>query len=216
MNYRGETMEKLPREKIIEKANEIFNTCDVVAKHGTSLKNAVSIMDTGFRFDKTSMAGQISKDPVKLCSYGWKENPAGDSTNVIIVLPKSFIKMLKGYNDEEYEQWLERYVKDGTDSTMLFYGVADVIPGESTEFMGIPLPGIDKYCVPREFVKGFFFFCDNTTYLNFVHDPSEALEHLSYVENEHYFENLSPVEQQAFVEELIAKKEKKTQEQPAR
>ena len=65
-------MEKLSKDIIIGIANGILEENDIIAMHGTSIENAKSIMETGFNFDKTSMAILKSKNIVSLCRYGWK------------------------------------------------------------------------------------------------------------------------------------------------
>lgn len=92
-------MRKLSKEEILEIVQKIFSGSDIIAKHGTSITNALSILETGFNYDKTSMVGQKSKDPVKLCSYGWKESKRGVSYNGILLpgieichVPREFVK----------------------------------------------------------------------------------------------------------------------------
>lgn len=193
-------MEKFPKEKIIEVANEIFESCDVVAKHGTWFHKAMSIMETGLDYDKTTMAGQVSKDPIKLVSYGWKEVPAGEAANVILALPKTFIKKLNGMNDEQYKEWLAKFLNRGPDAEILLYAASEKHNTGIIEYKGVTLQGTESCHLPREFVKGSFFFCDNKTYFDFIKNPEEALEHLTYVENEYFFDNLTPEEQDKFVE----------------
>ena len=45
--------------------------------------------------------------------------------------------------------------------------------------------------------------------MDFISNQEEALEHLTYVENEHFFDNLTQEEQDAFVEEFRLKREEK-------
>ena len=194
-------MEKLSKEQVLDVANNIFETCDIIAKHGTSISSAMSIIDTGFDFDKTSMVGQKSKDPVLLCSYGWKENMRGDATNVILAIPKSFVMKLNNMSESVYEAWKESVLEKGSDAEFLFYAVSKEKEDKVIERpSGFPqLPPVIKRNVPKEFIKGFFVFCDNTNYLDFISNPEEALNHLSYVENENFFDNLTMEEQDKFV-----------------
>ena len=200
-------MEKLSKEEVIRIANGIFESCDVVAKHGTWFHKAINIMETGLNFDKTSMVGQVTKDPVKLGSYGWKEVPAGEAANVILALPKSFIKKLNGMNDEQYEVWREKFLQRGPDAEMLLFAASEKQSTGIIEYNGITLPGIETCHLPREFVKGCFFFCDNTNYFDFLQNPEEALNHLAYQENENFFDNLTLEEQDRFVEAFKGKKD---------
>ncbi len=199
-------MEKLLRKQVVEIANQVFDNCDIVAKHGTSLSSAVSIMETGFDYDKTSMIGQASKDPVKLCAYGWKESKRGEASNVILAIPKSFIMKLNGFDEKQYNEWVKQRIVKGSDAEMLLYAVSDKKETGITSFGGITLPGIEKCHLPREFVKGSFFFCDNTNYMDFLQNPEEALDHLAYMDNEYFFDNLTPEEQDKFVDEFKGKK----------
>ena len=85
-------MESMPREKIEEIALKILYSGDIIAKHGTSVKNALSIINTGFDFQRTSFVMQVSKKIEPLCGYGWKENGPNDSANVIIEIPTPSLK----------------------------------------------------------------------------------------------------------------------------
>ena len=211
-------MEKLSKEKINEIAKNIFDSSDIIGKHGTSVANALSILETGFYFDKTSMVIQTSKDITALCSYGWKNNRAGDATNVIIALPKLFIKMLKGMNANKYEEWIKMIYTNNYGESMLI-GVSSIVETRiiqsSTKTIGnstlapISVPYTKRH-IPRELIKGFFAFCDGKTYRDFLSKPEEALEHLTYFENPHYFDNLSLEEQEQFVEKFCEKKKQHT------
>ena len=87
-------MEKMSKEQIEQIGEYILSESDLIAKHGTSLANGLSILDTGLNFHRTSMVIQNNDDIVSLCTYGWKENSGGDAVNVIISVPKSFFKDL--------------------------------------------------------------------------------------------------------------------------
>ena len=206
-------MEKLSRERIIEIANSIFESSDVIAKHGTSVAKATSILETGFYYDKTSMAIQYSKNVVALCSYGWKESYRNDSTNVVLAIPKSFIKMINGFSDEEYLVWLSNIQQKDLGSG-LFYASSKVVEEKDTEFEKqgkFTLPRLPKYVkahIPKEFVKGFFVWCDGKISLDFLSNPEDSLDHLSYVENPAYFDNLSLEEQEQFVADFKGEKRK--------
>ena len=207
-------MEKLSRERIIEIANGIFESSDVIGKHGTSVAKATSILETGFYYDKTSMAIQYSKNVVALCSYGWKESYRNDSTNVVLAIPKSFVKMLNGFSDEEYEAWISRVRQEDLGGS-LFYASSKDVEEKPVElkkqgnFTPPRLPNYMRVHVPKEFVKGFFIWCDGKIYLDFLSNPEDSLDHLSYVENPAYFDNLSIEEQEQFVADFKGEKRRK-------
>lgn len=81
-------MENMPREKIVKIANTIFENGDIIANHVTSIKNAMSIINTGFDYHRTSFVVQKTKSIDCLCVYGWKDNEPNDATNVVIEIPR--------------------------------------------------------------------------------------------------------------------------------
>ena len=164
-------------------------------------------MKTGFKFDKTSMAILKSKNIVSLCHYGWKENVAGDCANVIIAIPKSFIKLLNNYNDDEYSNWIDNINRNNYQEGMFITISTTVEYREPQErkmgkFIAPRLPNYIKRCIPKEFVKGCFIYCDNKRYLDFLSNREEALNHLTYIENPCFFDNLSHEEQVEFVRQF--------------
>ncbi len=56
-----------------------------------------------------------------------------------------------------------------------------------------------KRNIPREFIRGCFIYCDNTNYLYFLSNKGESLNHLTYVDNPYFYENLSYDDQMEFV-----------------
>lgn len=185
-------MKKLSREEIINIGNEILNESDIVAKHGTSVDCAISIIDTGFKFQRTSMVVQQSKSVTGLCVYGWKENRPGDATNVVISIPKDFIMKLLNLDENGYQKWIE-YIKKNNYEENFIYSLANV------HFEGVGIAPLMCGCVPNEFIKGFFAFCDNTNYLKFLNNKEEALDHLTFVPNPSFYTELTREKQEEVV-----------------
>ena len=205
-------MESLPKNQIIEIAKNIFNESDIIGKHGTSVANAKSIVETGFVFYRTSIAIQNGKSIVGLCSYGWKENAANDATNVIISIPKSFIMMINHFSEDDYKNWIEMVQRDKA-MEGLFIAISSVIEtreADTSEQFGkfVPprLPNYMKRHIPKEFIKGFFVWCDGKRYFDYLSKLEESLEHLSYVENPYFFNNLSIEDQEKFVASFTEEK----------
>ena len=103
-------MKNMPRKEVEKIALEILTSGDIIAKHGTSITNALSILSTGFDFHRTSFVMQSSKSIESLCHYGWKENPPNDSANVIIEIPREFFMDLLDFNSEEYNNWMQSII----------------------------------------------------------------------------------------------------------
>ena len=116
---RSDFMQNLPREEIIQIANSILSNSDVIAKHGTSVANAQSIINTGFNYNRTSFVMQTSKSVEALCGYGWKENGPDDSTNVIIEIPKDFMMDLLSLDDDGYNSWIQSVINDEAQEAVL-------------------------------------------------------------------------------------------------
>ena len=190
-------MSKMDR-KIIEKVGEdILSESDIIAKHGTSIANAKSIIETGFRFNRTSMVVQSTDNVVGLCTYGWKENRGGDAANVILSVPKSFFMDLLGYDENEYSKWIEKIKKDGLEEKIIL-SVCDVLFEKQIG----PYPPLIKSTLPKEFVRGIFVYTDNKTYLNFLNNFEEGMNYLEYFDNPKFYNNLSEEEKSVFVEKM--------------
>lgn len=182
-------MVKQDRCVIEETAKKILDSGDVFALHGTSIENALSIMETGYDFHRTSFVSLNEKSIVVMCSYGWKENARGDAANVIIEVPASFYKQLIGLSEEEYESWKNNNLREvGTETAL-----------KSLAHMEINGPFMQAH-IDREFIRGVFIFCDDKTYVDFLNNKEEALNHLCFIENEHFFDNLPSLEQREFVD----------------
>ena len=192
-------MEKLGREKILSIGNSILAESDVVAVHGTSISNADSIMNTGFNYNRTSMAFGNKDAVVGLCTYGWKENKAGDAANVVISVPKSFFKALMGFDDKKYEEWINR-IKD--DKEFLVASLCDM---NFSSQMGLSNVGFLNKHLPKEFIKGMFIYTDNKTSLSFLNNKEEGLDYLTYIDNPNFYENLDEEEKAKFVEDMKIK-----------
>lgn len=197
-------MKNLQRNKIEEIALTILNNGDITAKHGTSIENAMSIINTGFNYHRTSYVMQNKKDINLLCGYGWKDNPPNDSTNVVIQVPRQFIMdLLSMTNLEEYSMWLENVINN--------YNCEDILKSFTT-FEWFPEKKVGKFTtspsfkahIPQEFIVGAFIWCNGKTYLSLGEDES-PLDNLNFVENERFYLNLSPEDRKEFVNRMREK-----------
>ncbi len=177
-------MEKMTRENIENIANKILEESDIIAKHGTTIANAQSILENGFLYYRTSFVLQKSKSAEGLCDYGWKDTAAPDDTaTVIISIKKEFIKDWFGLNDEEYEKWIQAHENDKKTYIDAFSGCFNIAK------------------TPKELIAGVFVWCDGKTYLNLEKDES-ALDHMTFIENKKFYNNLSVEEKLKFIKEL--------------
>ena len=197
---KGNNMEKMPRNQIEEIGKDILSRTDIIAQHGTSIANAKSIMETGFNFTRTSYVINSKKDLILLCTYGWKENFKGDAANVIMCLPKSFFIQLIGFDNSAYSMWIDNALRQNQQAQLLdsitYFDFSSSVNKDDMVMRGY------KGTIPREFVKGCFIYTDNTNYLSFFPDNNAGMDHLTYIENPNYFENLSKDDQALFVEEM--------------
>ena len=53
--------------------------------------------------------------------------------------------------------------------------------------------------ISKEFIKGVFIYTDNKNASSFSNNRDEAFEHLTYLENKNYFDNLSSEDQKVFM-----------------
>ena len=60
--------------------------------------------------------------------------------------------------------------------------------------------------IPREFIRGFFSFCDGTFYTQFLSNPEAAMDHLSYTDNPYFYNNLPYEERVKFLEDFRQRK----------
>ena len=187
-------MERMSKEQIEKMGKEILGESDLIAMHGTSLANGLSILDTGLNFHRTSMVIQENDDIVSLCTYGWKENPGGDAVNVIISVPKSFFKDLLGYDDISYSKWIKN-IKDSNYQSAVINSVCD---------MKMNGPVFNSN-MPKEFIKGMFVYTDNKTYLSFASNPEEGMNHLTYIDNSNFYEHLNEEQKKEFVSKMRKK-----------
>lgn len=181
-------MEKLSKEQIQNIGKNILQESDIVANHGTSIENGLSILETGFNFNRTSMVFHESDDVISLCTYGWKENEAGNAANIIISIPKEFYMLLLDYDEETYKAWIKN-VKANHMQSQLINSVSEF------EYTNGPF---FRATVPKEFIKGMFVYTDNKTSFSFD-NKEEAMNYLTYIDNKHYFTNLSDEEKFEFV-----------------
>ena len=197
-------MENMPRNQIEEIALSILNNGDIIAKHGTSIECAKSILETGFNYHRTSFVVQKTKDIEALCGYGWKDNKPGDSTNVIIQIPKQFIMDLFEMSDlDEYNRWIENIIDlDLSEDVLKLVTTIENFPSKKVgKFV---TPPAFKAHIPQEFIVGAFIWCNGKTVLN-IEEGESPLDNLSFVTNEKFYLNLSYEEQQEVVSKIKKK-----------
>lgn len=209
-------MQNLPRDEIVTIANNILGNGDILAKHGTSVKNAISIMDTGFDFHRTSYVIQTSKSVDSLCGYGWKENPPGDATNVVIQIPRDFLMDYFGMDDSEYQKFIQMINDDKSQNKVLDYFTTfeytrSDVPDPNEKFP-IVMPPSFKAHIPREFIAGTFIWCNDKKYST-LKDGESALDNLNFVSNSNFYSNLTPEAKQEFIDQM---KEELGKEQESR
>ena len=129
------------------------------------------------------------------------------------MIPKLFLKELFVRSDEDYEEW----IRNGTLANEFFEegiieAIADTIETEKpnvenkTKFaMPKPIFHPQKH-IPREFIRGFFSFCDGTFYTQFLSNPEAAMDHLSYTDNPYLYNNLPYEERVKFLEDFRQRK----------
>lgn len=179
-------------EKIRQIGEMLLSESDIVAKHGTSIKNAMSILKTGLNYYRTTMVVQEIPSVVGLCTYGWKENAIGDAANVVVSAPKSFFKDLHGWDEQEYNDWVE-YIKERKSQELVFMSLSNVEFGMLGSF---------KAKLPKEFVRGCFIYTDGKNTYSFSNNMEKAMDYLTYVDNPSFYENLSPKEKEEFVSKI--------------
>jgi len=203
-NMGVDIMESMPKKQIEEIALNILDSGDIIAKHGTSVKNALSIINTGFDFHRTSFVMQISKSIESLCGYGWKENGPNDSANVIIEVPREFFMgLLYMSSIDEYNSWIQN-IKSGNQQEGVLNSVTTFEYFEVKNDGFFMIPPTFKAHIPQEFIVGAFIWCNGKTYLNLKEDEN-ALDNLNFVPNEKYFLNMQPDEKRKFLSEMRAK-----------
>ena len=197
-------MESMSRKQIEEIALNILDAGDIIAKHGTSVKNALSIINTGFDFHRTSFVMQISKNVERLCGYGWKENGPNDSANVIIEVPREFfMNLLYMSTIDEYHSWIQNIIKENQQEDVLnSVTMFEFFEAKNDGFFMIP-PTFKAH-IPQEFIVGAFIWCNGKTYLN-IEEGENALDNLNFVPNENFYLNMQPDEKRKFLSEMRTK-----------
>lgn len=185
---------KLPKVEIESIAKTILSESDIIAKHGTSIDNGLSIISTGFNYHRTSYVIDTGNSIEGLCTYGWKDNKIDDSANVIISIPRTFMMEVFNLNEEEYDSFI-RNVKYKELESDIIDSLCDC---ERNGFF-------TQMKLPREFIRGMFIFTDHKTYKDFLDNPEDGLMHLAFYNNPNYFKNLNKEEQKAFVEHMKEK-----------
>lgn len=182
-------MKKLSKEEIKNIGISILEESDIVANHGTSIQNGLSILETGFNFNRTSMIFHNSEDVINLCTYGWKENEVGSAANIIISIPKEFYKQLFNYDDISYGLWIDNIRRNQLQLELI----------NSVSNFDFKVDSIFKATVPKEFIRGMFVYTDGKNYLSFFENKEAAMNYLTYIDNPYFFMNLQDEEKFKFV-----------------
>ena len=205
-------------ERIRQIGEMLLSESDIIAKHGTSIDKAMSILETGFNYRGTSMVIQRTDDIAELCAYGWKRNAGGDAANVVLSIPKDFFKALCGWNEQAYDNWI-RGVKKQKQQEDVIDEMSNKEFGQqwvasrsmnNMKFSTPMLPPRFNATLPKEFVRGALIFTDGKTYLSFLDNKEEALRYLTYVDNPGFYGNLSFEEKEKFIlkmRETLSKKD---------
>lgn len=181
---KGEIMKKMSKEQIIDIGNSILQESDIIANHGTSIENGLSILETDLKFNRTSMIINDTKDIISLCTYGWKENETGNSANIIISIPKEFYMKLLDLNDDAYKTWI-RNIKNCHLQSHLIDSISEFDFNNGSLF---------EVTVPKEFIRGMFVYTDNKNYLSFLNNKEEGMNYLTYIDNKNFYTNLTDEE----------------------
>ena len=201
-------MDNMPRQEIIAIATSILNNGDIIVKHGTSINNAKNILEKGFDYHRTSFVWQMNKNIEALCNYGWKDNPPNDSANVIIEIPREFIKDLLSIDEEEYQKWIETILNNNNEEAVLNsltsfeYKPSKKIKLSSGREISSP-PSFSAH-IPKEFVVGTFIWCNEKTYLR-LKDTESALDNLTFIPNNNFYLNLERDSKKNFIEKMRLK-----------
>ena len=203
-----DNMENMPRERIAELATNILSSGDIVAKHGTSIENALSIINTGFNYQRTSFVIQTSKSIEALCGYGWKENGPNDSANVIIEVPREFIMDLLSINNDGYQKWLQNII-DGNNqeaviNSITTYEMQHIQNSSTNSLFSPPMPPIMSAHIPQEFIVGAFIWCNGKTYLR-LDEGESALDNLTFIPNDNFYLNMQADAKKEFIRKMRTK-----------
>lgn len=189
---KGEIMKKMSKEQIIDIGNSILQESDIIANHGTSIENGLSILETDLKFNRTSMIINDTKDIISLCTYGWKENETGNSANIIISIPKEFYMKLLDLNDDAYKTWI-RNIKNCHLQSHLIDSISEFDFNNGSLF---------EVTVPKEFIRGMFVYTDNKNYLSFLNNKEEGMNYLTYIDNKNFYTNLTDEEKNTFIDKM--------------
>lgn len=198
-------MESIPREQIEAIATNIFDCSDIIAMHGTSVKNGLSILNAGFNFNKTSYVMLGNKSIKALCCYGWKENKPNDAVNVIIAVPREFLmNLLSMSNIEEYNNWIQNAINNDMQEGIL-NSLTSFEYHERKQSGRYFFPASFSAHIPEAFIVGMFVWCNGKTYLNLLVKEESALDNLNYIENKKFYLNLSSEERNEVVTQMREK-----------
>ena len=166
--------------------NSIINTGDIIAKYRTNIDNIDNILKNGFIFEKADLVIQDKKELEKLLSSELKNK---NINNVIIVIPKTFIKEIRDFDDKDYEDW-KKLTKDVSYREFMFQAFSDIVEKEDikeNEF-GLSLPSLTSFHLPKEFVIGYIGEDNGKKVL---------------IDNPNFFDNITKEKQKEFINDFL-------------
>ncbi len=182
-------MKKMSKKEVSDIMKNISSNSDIIAYHETNSKNVEKIIKDGLVYEKGSLVILEKKDANEL-------NSCEESANVVVSIPKSFIKQIREYNDEEYSEWI-KMINDSDSSEFIIEVFSNVIDDEirveedESELLGLPM--LIKCHLPKEFVNGCFII--------------EKGKIIDYVDNPCFFDRLSLEKQTDFVNDFFREEE---------
>lgn len=195
------------REEIKKVGNEILSNNSVIAQHGTGHENAVSIMNTGFNYNKTSYILNSEKDFRRLCCYSWKEN---SQSNVILAIPQSFVKDFTGMDEKDYDSWISKIKGAKLEKAVLklFTDIECKTISQKKEEAAnrfwnlMPDIKIFEAHIPKEFVCGMFTWLNGKDSISVSKDGEEYLDFLQYDSNANFYCNLTEEDKINFIDSM--------------
>ena len=166
--------------------NSIINTGDIIAKYRTSIDKIDNILKNGFNFEKADLVMQDKNELGKYLSLKDKDK---NSNDVIIVIPKSFIKEIRDFDDKDYDDW-KKLTKDVSYREFMFQAFSDIVEKEDIkeDEFGLSLPSLTSFHLPKEFVIGYI-----------GEDKGEKV----LIDNPNFFDNITKEKQKEFVNDFL-------------
>lgn len=160
--------------------------------HGTTAKNAESIMKTGLKMERvTTVTTKPETNPLTFASYAWKDILPRESVNVIVEIPikKIWGNILKGYDIDNWINKLRESNEEELFTRTLLECEKDAV--QISFFDEVPT------ILPNYFIRGYVRLDDRNDYYLLPEQVDE--DKINFIENDNYFSNLGLVEQQQII-----------------